>query len=259
MTAFELPSISQSFRHHRRLGNESRVLSRAIVPLIRGCGTLVDIGAGDGSLTRILAQGRRVIAIEPSLKNASALKRALSGTKHEVICEPMENVELPARSVEALLFCHVLYYLQDVHGAVDRAFNWLKPGGVAVFVLLSSRGDQASVISKYWKRCRGGGREIESSPARLEHMLREFTTNMRTGAVQSHRSVRTKSEQDDFLSFVLDVPSRRLPPEIRTEFKQFISRKRLAYRPRQASTFHEFICVELPLAIAARGGRAGTA
>ena len=98
-----------------------------------GSGTVVDLAAGTGKLTRVVAeQAGRVIAVEPVEGMRRVLReqlphvRAISGTA--------EAMPLPDASIDAVLVGEAFHWF-DAGRAVPEIARVLKPGGgLAVFV-----------------------------------------------------------------------------------------------------------------------------
>jgi SAM-dependent methyltransferase len=98
-----------------------------------GAGTVVDLAAGTGKLTRVVAeQADKVIAVEPVEGMRRVLReqlphvRAISGTA--------ETIPLPDASIDAVLVGEAFHWF-DAGRAVPEIARVLKPGGgLAVFV-----------------------------------------------------------------------------------------------------------------------------
>jgi SAM-dependent methyltransferase len=119
--------------------------------------TVVDVGCGVGRWAeRLAAMGYRVIGVEPAPRMAAAARRRL-GDDVTVIEQPVETVELPAGSVDAVLAMGSLQYSRDFRDAVARVATWVRPGGcvavlvdslVALVAELSARGDGAQALQR---------------------------------------------------------------------------------------------------------------
>ena len=241
MNTMPLPSTSKPFRDYRRLSNETEVLVQAISPLIVGAEVLVDVGAGTGSITSAFLNGRKIIAIEAARDNAAELRKCLAGSKHRIFRKSIEKLQLPEASIDAVVCCHALYYVRDVSAVIRKIFRWLKPRGLAVFVLLARTGDQSLVMSKYWKHYHQGLELPRPSSAELAKILRGLARDIKIKKTKSFCRVRTAWEQANFLSFTLDVPLDELLPDTRGDFKKFVERKRTGHRPDKLSTVHDVI------------------
>jgi SAM-dependent methyltransferase len=119
--------------------------------------TVVDVGCGTGRWAkRLHAMGYRVIGIEPAPRMAAAARQRL-GAAVTVIEQPMESVELPSGSVDAVLAMGSLQYSRDVTTTLPRLVDWVCPGGlvavlvdslVALVAELSARGDTEQALAR---------------------------------------------------------------------------------------------------------------
>jgi SAM-dependent methyltransferase len=221
--------------------DETSVLLRAISPLIKGSGILLDVGAGTGAITRGLAQDRSIIAIEASPENAAELRKNIRGDDHAVICDRIENIELDKASVDSVVCTHALYYLSDLTYTLKRIFTWLRHGGIAVFVVLGERGDQSAVIRRYWRRYHPGQNGPRPSSAELITILRRLSREVRLQRVFSYCDVYTLADKRNFLSFALDVPVFKLDPSLSAELQKRLARERPYSRRGKLSTAHDIV------------------
>jgi len=91
-------------------------------------GTVLDLGAGTGKLTRgILALGRDVVAVDPDAAMLARLTEALPGVRAEV--GTAEAIPLPDASVGAVVLGQAWHWV-DVARASREAARVLAPGGV---------------------------------------------------------------------------------------------------------------------------------
>jgi ubiquinone/menaquinone biosynthesis C-methylase UbiE len=120
---------------------------------------VVDLGCGTGQLSLPLAErGARVLAIDVSAAmvgrlQANARERAIGNVEGLVI--PIENLSLPAGSVDLVVTSYALHHLRDADKSrvVSAACQWLRPGGTLVVAdMMFGRGgtsqDRAIIRSK---------------------------------------------------------------------------------------------------------------
>lgn len=89
---------------------------------------VVDVGAGTGKFTRLLARpGRTLIAVEPSAAMRAELRAALRGV--DVLEGSGERVPLPDASADAITFAQAWHWV-DVPSASREAGRVLRPGGI---------------------------------------------------------------------------------------------------------------------------------
>ena len=91
-------------------------------------GDLLEIGCGNGGMTKLLStRVSQITALdvsEPSLKQLEGLALPNVTTVQALI----ENFE-PQRSFDLIVMSEVIEHLREPFGAIDRAFDWLSPGG----------------------------------------------------------------------------------------------------------------------------------
>jgi ubiquinone/menaquinone biosynthesis C-methylase UbiE len=109
--------------------------------------TVVDLGAGNGQVSLPLAQaGARVLGVDVSPGMVSALRseahrRGLPTL--EAITMPIEELDLPAGSVDLVVSSYALHHLRDPDKAklVQAAARWLRPGGrIVIADMMFGRG-----------------------------------------------------------------------------------------------------------------------
>ena len=95
--------------------------------------TIADLGAGEGTLSQLLAErARKVFCIDSSrsmvrLGTSLAKKKSLSNL--EYIEGDIEKVPLPAKKVDLALMSQSLHHAIHPEKALSEAFRILKPGG----------------------------------------------------------------------------------------------------------------------------------
>jgi ubiquinone/menaquinone biosynthesis C-methylase UbiE len=238
MSTSRYHSVESAFVSHREQSNETQVLARAIRPLVKKASIVVDVGAGTGALAKALTGRRKIIAIEPSQAHFVKLSKSLIGHQHQLIHQRIETVQLSPRSVDAVLFSYSLYHFASLRSAVEKAFNWLKPGGIAIFVILAENGDQTVVIRRFWKQYHRHRDAFFPSGAQVKRVLREYTETVGSRRVTSCRTLRNERDRSAFLCLALEVAPHKLRMRTRLQFKRWLSRNVAAG---QVTTNHEII------------------
>src|ERR1039457_2673652 len=112
---------------------------------------VVDLGCGTGQLSLPLAErGGRVLAVDVSQDMVDRLEEAASRrdvTSLECAAVPIEDLELPERSVDLVVSSYALHHLRDADKArlVSAIFTWLRPGGrLVVADMMFGRGASSS-------------------------------------------------------------------------------------------------------------------
>lgn len=108
----------------RRVKTDREV--RHLVRPERG-GTVLDVGCGNGDfLVQAQRAGWRALGVDPDPNAVASCRRAgLSASLGTI-----ETVDLPAGSLDAVTFAHVIEHLHHPRSALARAHELLRPGGV---------------------------------------------------------------------------------------------------------------------------------
>ena len=101
--------------------------ARYILDRVRG-GRLLEIGCGNGGMTRLLApQVEWLVAIDVSTPSLAEL-RALALPNVEVVEALVERYQ-PAATFDWIVMSEVLEHLRQPEEAIRRCVSWLAPGG----------------------------------------------------------------------------------------------------------------------------------
>src|SRR5487761_1097569 len=153
---------------------------------------VVDLGCGNGQISLPLAmRGARVLAVDVSAAMVRQLEaQALSegAGSLEGLAIPIEELSLPAESVDLVVRSYALHHLRDPDKArlVTSAFTWLRPGGrLLVADMMFGRGgstaDRAIIRSKVTALARkgpGGWWRIAKNAARYLLRMQERPVSM---------------------------------------------------------------------------------
>jgi 2-polyprenyl-3-methyl-5-hydroxy-6-metoxy-1,4-benzoquinol methylase len=102
---------------------------REVRHLVRpeGGGTVLDVGCGNGDfVVQAERAGWRALGVDPDPNAVASCSRAgLSASQGTI-----DTVDLPAGSLDAVTFAHVIEHLHHPRRALARAYELLRPGGV---------------------------------------------------------------------------------------------------------------------------------
>jgi ubiquinone/menaquinone biosynthesis C-methylase UbiE len=106
----------------------------------RGTGTWADVGAGDGTFTRALAEllgpDARIYAVDRDPRALASLRRWAAQSGTDVIpvkADFAEPLELPAL-LDGLLVANALHFVRDAEVVLARLATLVRPGGRVVLV-----------------------------------------------------------------------------------------------------------------------------
>lgn len=128
-------------------GRSWQALGHALLGLLPPM-TIADLGAGEGTLSQLLARGaRHVIAVDNSEKMVefgAELAREHGFKNLEYRLGDIEDIPIADEEVEVALFSQALHHAVHPQRAVSEAFRILKPGGrIVILDLVSHTYEQA--------------------------------------------------------------------------------------------------------------------
>ena len=111
-----------------------------------GARRVLDIGAGTGKFTRLLrAEGREVIAVDPSAQMLEVLREKVDGV--ETLLGTAESLPLPDESVDAVTVAQAWHWVDGDRGVREIA-RVLKPGGV-LGLIWNARDDDVTWVREF--------------------------------------------------------------------------------------------------------------
>jgi SAM-dependent methyltransferase len=163
-----------------------------------GDSTVVDLGAGTGKLTRVLADRyARVIAVEPLDELRAILAERVP--EADVLAAAAEEVPLGDGEVDGV-FCGQSFHWFANDRALSEIARVLRPGGV--LALMWNRGDGPSTLPEAYRR-RLAQLHDERRPAPIdEDILRRFPFGEEHEDAVRHEQV---SSREDVLAFAASV------------------------------------------------------
>ncbi len=233
--------IAESFTDFLSASNEKEILASVIIPLVKRRNLIVDVGAGMGEITSKLAShSQKIIAIEPHKGYIPYLYKSLSNGNYEVISKNIEDIRLPPSSVDAVLFSHSLPYMDDFREGIQRTLNWLKPGGIGIFVVLSKKGDQTDLMRRFWDYSHPNDPLSYPYADEVEQELTRLGQKTQRRKVKSTIVVPSDKKLAQLVAFILEISPERFENNLDSKLKRFLARKKQNGRY-QIATEHEIV------------------
>jgi len=123
---------------------------------------VVDVGAGTGAVTRLLAAevasqpGAEVIAVEPSESALEVARRNLENIRGTVIRFAQGGVErlsqLVRRPVDAVFFCNAIHLVKEKAEAIQEVSRTLRQGGTFSFNTSFYQGAEPPESEQFYRR-----------------------------------------------------------------------------------------------------------
>lgn len=231
--------VAETFIDFLRSTNEKQVLASAILPLLKNTQVIADIGAGMGELiSKLATTKRKIIAIEPCKDYIPHLTKKLKGNGHLVIPHKIEDVNLLPFSLDAVLFSHSLAYVDDFKNSIHKTFNWLKPGGIGVFIILSKMGDQMHIMNKFWHFFHPNKPVLNPSAEHIESLLSELDQDVYRKRVSSVMNAKTQEQVLKLISFILEINLEKLDGQAKNVLNLIKINTDEEY---EINTFHEIV------------------
>jgi ArsR family transcriptional regulator len=177
-------------------GRSWKALSHALISLVPRL-TIVDLGAGEGTLSQLLARNaRKVIAVDNSPKMVefgSKLARQHGFKNLEYRLGDLEDPPIQKESVDLVILSQALHHAIKPERAIDSAHRILKKNGrIVVLDLLSHNFEKArelyadrwlgfSEVKLHELLEEGGFRDLEVSVVSRENQNPHFQTLFATG------------------------------------------------------------------------------
>ena len=134
-------SVAGQMERHYSPGRTWESLSRSVLTLLK-LGRVLDVGAGDGMVTSLVApHARRVVAFDRSERLVAAARERLALFEHaEVIHGDMHQLPFDGSSFDQVLLLHVLQYARQPERVIHQAARVLAPNGQLVLSTLETHG-----------------------------------------------------------------------------------------------------------------------
>jgi SAM-dependent methyltransferase len=102
--------------------------------------SVLEVGAGRGSVTQHLVEGRHVLATDLSQSSVEAMRRRFAGVPNVEVREADLRTWDPGRTFDSLLMVNVLEHIRDDVGALSSLSRFVRPGGSIVLYVPALNG-----------------------------------------------------------------------------------------------------------------------
>lgn len=132
-------------------------LDRYIIPKLVRCDSLLDVGIGNGQLTKwIASKFAKDITIndtDPKFTEQFIVENKHLANKKQVITktEPIQSLDIAQNSYDLCVLSHVLYYIEKKEWlqVITKLYNGLRPNG-CLFIAMSGLNDQKESLLHYF-------------------------------------------------------------------------------------------------------------
>ncbi|SHG21129.1 class I SAM-dependent methyltransferase [Streptoalloteichus hindustanus] len=165
---------------------------------------LLDVGAGDGTTTRLLGPHfERTLCVEPSAPMRELLRRSCPDAV--VLSQSVLDAEVDV-PVDLALLSHVLYYVPEERWAstVLRIMGWLRPGGRLVILMQNPDNPCMRMVQRFT----GARFDLSSLPGRLRAAAPELVGTVRLDTLPARYRTASLPDALAVAEFFVSVPQR---------------------------------------------------
>lgn len=212
-------SKSKSYENFVKWSNEKPKTALEINSyLAKRHGKLLDIGAGDGTITKMIASNfDAVTIIEPGAANFKNLKDRLVGTKFQLINKKIEDYSADNK-FDVILACHSLKFFKEPVKQLDRIKNMLEGGGMFLHIDHQCQNDFLKFSERYREKVLGPDSESPLSYD-FKGMLKGVFHSIDERSFQSHLTIPCVEDAISILDFIYDVDYKDISKEIINEIR----------------------------------------
>lgn len=205
----------------RRSSNEEEILTNRILVELgsQRQSSLLDIGAGDGSITqRLMPHFSEIDAIDRLDHNVYFLESLGINTE-----KGLWEDYISGKSYDAVIACHVMYYFPAHEWVPEmmRMEQLLKPNGRLFVVVNSQNGEYAEFLDSFYQMAHGNSLEQPHS-SDLVLKLQEQGVGVNLDAIESEVTFENRKHYLALCKFLLDSDFDDNSP-IRTELDKYFS------------------------------------
>jgi 2-polyprenyl-3-methyl-5-hydroxy-6-metoxy-1,4-benzoquinol methylase len=170
--------------------HRNEILERSILPSLRSFNSMLDIGVGNGQLTKFIGQYYNNITVvdnsEDALNNVADY-HSKNGSKVDKIYGSVLDVEIPYKSYDMIVLSHVIYYIDPAERSIliDKLYNLLSDNGV-ILIVFNEGGNRYQLTNEFdGTHFEFSGLISDVSKNYPETTIIEFDESIQTNSIES--------------------------------------------------------------------------
>lgn len=209
---------STSFSKFLSWSNEKEVLASEIIQIVGRDISLLDIGAGDGNLTkRLIPVCSNIVAVEPSKLCGTLFDNIKQCGGIAVNSKIEDYIFSDYATFDVILASHSLRYVKDVNYQISRLSRKLaNHTGLMIVIEISPTSAFWDFYIRYEKMIPESLKRHKTDPSEYDYtipLLKNFD-NMRSYDIQSVMTAPSPQEFVSILDFIFDVEPEHIPQTV---------------------------------------------
>jgi len=206
-------SKNQSFKKFLSWTNEKQKTAQEILKIVGDKkDSLLDIGAGDGTLTRLLADNfDHVTAIEPSSSLFETLKQTCNHDKYTLVNQPFESVSLE-KKFDVILVSFALQYIPDYAQEIVRMKDLLKDSGILLVIEIDQVKSELDIFHRKYRKDVLGTNSSEAVSLAFGDLLKK-TFNVQEITFSTRLSIPSVDDAMSIFDFIYDTEFSKMNQE----------------------------------------------
>lgn len=130
------------------------IIERMITPRLRNCQNMLDIGVGNGKLSKLLGEHCKFFTgIDNKQESLNSLPNKMGSStinNVEKIKGTVLDMELPNKKFDFIIVSHMLYYIDSDERIklIDKLYNLLSPKG-SILIIYNDSGDREALAEHF--------------------------------------------------------------------------------------------------------------
>lgn len=217
---------SKSFENYLKWSNEKDIIFSEIRKYLNSSfKTMLDIGAGDGSLTKIFSPlFQKVVVIEPAEKFIPELKKNLNNYTADIINDKFENIVFNEK-FDFILLCHSAYYLNNFKKELGRIKEILADKGLLVIVNIATKGGFQEFIGIFNEEITGKKYSPLITTEEIAYSLKELGFRAKEITVNPSLKIPSIDDTMSMLDFCYNVDINEIKDVTKKKIKTYLIRR----------------------------------